>query len=281
MEFVKLNPYVRYARAHQNIVRPLEPAVCYDCRLFYFHKASGSFQWEQGEQKMVDGSVIYLPPGSTYTLRLEQISPDGAVLVLNFDLVDSFSHLDHSLGTARVSGYERDKILTYETPALGEIILQKMPRLYEPLSKCIEEFLTRPPYYRENISAMVKLCLVELLRNASTGEIPQRIGQVMQYVATNYADSSLTVQKIAGEFGYHPNYISQMFKESTNKTLRDYLTHYRIRMAKNLLRTTELDVGTIGWKCGFNSVSYFIKVFRQHTGMTPHKFQKSTISQLY
>ena len=281
MEFVKLNPYVRYARAHQNIVRPLEPAVCYDCRLFYFHKASGSFQWEQGEQKMVDGSVIYLPPGSTYTLRLEQISPDGAVLVLNFDLVDSFSHLDHSLGTARVSGYERDKILTYETPALGEIILQKMPRLYEPLSKCIEEFLTRPPYYRENISAMVKLCLVELLRNASTGEIPQRIGQVMQYVATNYDDSSLTVQKIAGEFGYHPNYISQMFKESTNKTLRDYLTHYRIRMAKNLLRTTELDVGTIGWKCGFNSVSYFIKVFRQHTGMTPHKFQKSTISQLY
>ena len=281
MEFVKLNPYVRYARAHQNIVRPLEPAVCYDCRLFYFHKASGSFQWEQGEQKMVDGSVIYLPPGSTYTLRLEQISPDGAVLVLNFDLVDSFSHLDHSLGTARVSGYERDKILTYETPALGEIILQKMPRLYEPLSKCIEEFLTRPPYYRENISAMVKLCLVVLLRNASTGEIPQRIGQVMQYVAANYADSSLTVQKIAGEFGYHPNYISQMFKESTNKTLRDYLTHYRIRMAKNLLRTTELDVGTIGWKCGFNSVSYFIKVFRQHTGMTPHKFQKSTISQLY
>ena len=281
MEFVKLNPYVRYARAHQNIVRPLEPAVCYDCRLFYFHRASGSFQWEQGEQKMVDGSVIYLPPGSTYTLRLEQISPDGAVLVLNFDLVDSFSHLDHSLGTARVSGYERDKILTYETPALGEIILQKMPRLYEPLSKCIEEFLTRPPYYRENISAMVKLCLVELLRNASTGEIPQRIGQVMQYVAANYADSSLTVQKIAGEFGYHPNYISQMFKESTNKTLRDYLTHYRIRMAKNLLRTTELDVGTIGWKCGFNSVSYFIKVFRQHTGMTPHKFQKSTISQLY
>ena len=281
MEFVKLNPYVRYARAHQNIVRPLEPAVCYDCRLFYFHKASGSFQWEQGEQKMVDGSVIYLPPGSTYTLRLEQISPDGAVLVLNFDLVDSFSHLDHSLGTARVSGYERDKILTYETPALGEIILQKMPRLYEPLSKCIEEFLTRPPYYRENISAMVKLCLVELLRNASTGEIPQRIGQGMQYGAANYADSSLTVQKIAGEFGYHPNYISQMFKESTNKTLRDYLTHYRIRMAKNLLRTTELDVGTIGWKCGFNSVSYFIKVFRQHTGMTPHKFQKSTISQLY
>ena len=93
--------------------------------------------------------------------------------------------------------------------------------------------------------------------------------------------SDEVMQKIAAEFGYHPNYISQIFKESTDKTLRDYLTHYRIRMAKNLLRTTELDVGTIGWKCGFNSVSYFIKVFRQHTGMTPHKFQKSTISQLY
>lgn len=281
MEFAKLNPYVRYARAHQNIVRPLEPAVCYDCRLFYFHKASGTFQWDQQTQKLVDGTVVYLPPGSTYTLILDKISSNGAVLVLNFDLVDSFSHLDHSLGTARVSHHEPDKILTYETPALGEIIVQKMPRLYEPLSKCIEEFLSRPPYYRENISAMVKLCLVELLRSSSLGEIPQRIAQVMQYVAANYADPALTVQKIAAEFGYHPNYISQVFKESTDHTLRDYLTHYRIRMAKNLLRTTELDVGTVGWKCGFNSVSYFIKVFRQHTGMTPHKFQKSTISQLY
>ena len=52
MEFAKLNPYVRYARAHQNIVRPLEPAVCYDCRLFYFHKASGTFQWDQQVQKL-------------------------------------------------------------------------------------------------------------------------------------------------------------------------------------------------------------------------------------
>ena len=65
MEFAKLNPYVRYARAHQNIVRPLEPAVCYDCRLFYFHKASGTFQWDQQTQKLVDGTVVYLPPGST------------------------------------------------------------------------------------------------------------------------------------------------------------------------------------------------------------------------
>ena len=226
--------------------------------------------------------MIYLPPGSVYTLMLDRIAPDGAVLVLNFDLVDRFSHLDHSLGTAGISYHQPEKVLKYEKlPALESPILQKLPRLYEPLNKCAEEFLSRPPYYRENISALVKLCLVELMRDSSAGEVPKRITQVMQYVAANYADPTLTVQKIAGEFGYHPNYISQMFKESTDQTLRDYLTHYRIRMAKNLLRTTELDVGTVSWKCGFNSVSYFIKVFRQHTGMTPHKFQKFQITQLY
>ena len=61
--------------------------MCYDCRLFYFHKASGTFQRDQQSQGLVDGTVIYLPPGSTYILKLEQISTDGAVLVLNFDLV--------------------------------------------------------------------------------------------------------------------------------------------------------------------------------------------------
>ena len=39
--------------------------MCYDCRLFYFHKASGTFQWDQRSQGLVDGTVIYLPPGST------------------------------------------------------------------------------------------------------------------------------------------------------------------------------------------------------------------------
>jgi hypothetical protein len=32
--------------------------VCYDCRLFYFHKASGTFQWDQQSQGLVDGTVI-------------------------------------------------------------------------------------------------------------------------------------------------------------------------------------------------------------------------------
>ena len=39
--------------------------MCYDCRLFYFHKASGTFQRDQQSQGLVDGTVIYLPPGST------------------------------------------------------------------------------------------------------------------------------------------------------------------------------------------------------------------------
>ena len=49
----------------------------------------------------------------------------------------------------------------------------------------------------------------------------------------------------------------------------------KIRIAKNFLATTDWDIETVAWQSGFNSVSYFIKLFREHTGVTPLNYRRS------
>ena len=53
-----------------------------------------------------------------------------------------------------------------------------------------------------------------------------------------------------------------------------YIRQMRIHKAQELLLETEDPVGDIGYNCGFESSSYFSKIFRQHTGLTPSEYRK-------
>jgi transcriptional regulator GlxA family with amidase domain len=64
-------------------------------------------------------------------------------------------------------------------------------------------------------------------------------------------------------------------KKHTKKTLHGYLLEYRIHMAKNYLTTTSLNVTEIAEKTGFASYTYFIKTFREQTGLSPLKYRKT------
>ena len=100
--------------------------------------------------------------------------------------------------------------------------------------------------------------------------------QVTAYIRENLSES-ISVEQIAAHFHYHPYYISNLMKKHTGKTLHQYLLSYRIRLAKNLLITTNTDIGTVAWKCGFNTSAYFIKIFKNHTGLTPGEYRKKNM----
>ena len=54
----------------------------------------------------------------------------------------------------------------------------------------------------------------------------------------------------------------------------DYLIEYRIRAAKKLLETTDYSITDIALNCGFNSTSYFTKLFHRSCGKTPNAYRK-------
>ena len=97
------------------------------------------------------------------------------------------------------------------------------------------------------------------------------VTDVIECIKNEYR-SRLTAEELAARFFVSRGKLMYDFKEYCNMTLLDYITLTRIDAAKELL-LNGYSVTVASDECGFSSPSYFIKVFRSITGMTPLKFQ--------
>lgn len=282
MDLSSLNPHIRFAKYIEDTLIHDALRFCYDCRLFYIKE--GNYDLKIGNQtyNLSAGTVLYIPPGTAYRF-LHQNSPSPLkMLVFDFDLISDYAHIKESLGTANEADFNSQKIIKYDLPnEFTNITIQILPHLYEKLKKCTDEFLHKDKYYRHASSAILKNCLIELLRKSSVATEFKIIPDLTKYVQNHYHEAQLTNEDIAKEFGYHPYYLSQLMKKATGETLRSFILHYRIRIAKDFLITTDWEISIIAWKCGFNSTSYFIKQFKYLTGITPRQFRKFNKSLIY
>ena len=98
------------------------------------------------------------------------------------------------------------------------------------------------------------------------------IRQVAEYISAHYAEP-LTLEEVAGHIHLNPSYLSTIFKKITNLSFREYLNKVRIEEAQRLLLNTDYSIIEISTACGFNDQSYFSKVFKRYTGMTPKRFR--------
>ena len=84
----------------------------------------------------------------------------------------------------------------------------------------------------------------------------------------------VTVSEISQSLNISKSYISHLFKKYNGNTLKSYCNSLCIIDARRLLSTTSLSVSEIAYSLGFDNVSYFISVFKKHTGLTPHNYRK-------
>ena len=101
-----------------------------------------------------------------------------------------------------------------------------------------------------------------------------KLKKVLKYVREHFSDD-VTLYNMAEIAELSPNYFSSYFKSVTDKTPIDYLISYRIERAASKLLSTDLPVTQIAYDCGFNDLSYFIKLFKKHTGFSPAKYRET------
>lgn len=98
--------------------------------------------------------------------------------------------------------------------------------------------------------------------------------QVLTFVEEHYTDP-ITLEEMAQAAHMSPKYFCRFFRQMTRRTPIDYLNYYRVECAAQELSTTEKSVTEVALDCGFNDVSYFIKIFRRHKGVSPGKYVDS------
>lgn len=122
--------------------------------------------------------------------------------------------------------------------------------------------LTAECFFRQNL----------LLRDR---EIPPNMANLMEWLQLHY-DTALSVAQIADKFGYHPSYLTALFKRCSGCTVTEYLNRQRIRAAKNLLTSVQKSsLAEICAQVGISDEKYFMRLFKRYEGVTPTAYRRA------
>ena len=84
-----------------------------------------------------------------------------------------------------------------------------------------------------------------------------------------------TIASYAAEAGISENYLGRQVKKSTGRSVGDWIDIVRIQRAKKLLSSTRMPVIDIAAAAGIDDQSYFSRLFKKETGLTPSAFRKN------
>ncbi|AZN41003.1 response regulator transcription factor [Paenibacillus albus] len=83
----------------------------------------------------------------------------------------------------------------------------------------------------------------------------------------------VTLQSAADYVHLHPVYVSNLFKAETGENFSNYVLRVRMDAALQHLKQTDLKISQIAQEVGYQKPQYFIKLFKNHFGMTPQEYR--------
>lgn len=103
----------------------------------------------------------------------------------------------------------------------------------------------------------------------------ERMHRIHQFVEANF-QKPIGTQQIANEVNLSLPAFCRYFKKTTKLTYTDFVNHYRVQYAKKLL-IQDKNVTETCFESGFESLSYFNRIFKKWTGESPSSFRKQRL----
>ena len=96
--------------------------------------------------------------------------------------------------------------------------------------------------------------------------------EILKYINENYTTIN-NLDELAKHFFISKEYLCKTFKKNVDMTIFSYITSLRLGLACQLLSSTTKTLTKVSYECGFNSSSYFSKVFSKMMQMTPTEYR--------
>ncbi|GGA34804.1 AraC family transcriptional regulator [Paenibacillus physcomitrellae] len=112
---------------------------------------------------------------------------------------------------------------------------------------------------------------VEQVRLGSEKKYSLPIQKAVRYIRQHLYETC-RLQDVAAAIGVHPSYLSSLFKKETGVSLTHFVREMKMNEAKNMLRDGEYSESEIAEMLGYQSLSYFCKVFREVHSCSPREF---------
>lgn len=124
---------------------------------------------------------------------------------------------------------------------------------------------------KEYISNIAVQSITGIILNKSNGN-PRLIQKAKEYIDRNY-NTNISLDNICETIAVSKNHFCNVFKRETGESIWDYLTAVRINRAKELIIATNLKNYEISRQVGYENPSYFSKIFKMYTGVSPINYR--------
>ncbi len=222
---------------------------------------------------MHSGDFIILHPEALHTLYSNRECSVFNILI-TIEWMENFAK---RLGSSKHPLVQFLKNVS-NSDALKYILFKRTPETDAIAKKlCYSENMPERALLREAL-------LQELLCNLLTRDDNVILSEVLHISNTqmkkmisfmNAYFKTVDLDTLAENFHYTKSHVCKMFKMNTGKSFTANLNEIRIRRAQVFLAKSNKKVTQIAYECGYESIEYFHRLFKEHTGMTPLEYRES------
>lgn len=187
-------------------------------------------------------------------------------------------------------------LIKYIAPILNNenelpLIINKNNEGYEEIKKTIEDLFlcynnNYDGYELEIKSLLFRLFSLmykyNLIKKSSkkitlSSDASYKLKNVLHYIGENYPNP-ITIKELAQISNFSEFHFMKFFKKHIGITAVEYINNVRLTESCRLLLTTDKSIMDISFEVGFNSVSYFNKLFKNTYNLTPKEFRKTSLN---
>lgn len=213
----------------------------------------------------IDGNDLHLKRGDALYV------PEGVMRSAQ----NTHSHMQWYVAHFRVEGSIEPSIPLLRNRRYFHVRLLNSDYLKNRFSDLMQYWLRKPEHHE----AIYHGVLLEILAVINSETDSRQVGtksysivlQIQNYIMSHYR-TDIEISALARLVDRSPNYISTIFRQVTDQTITEYIQRIRIAEACNMLIHSHMTIGEISEQLGFCEQSYFNKVFRKITGLSPSAY---------
>ncbi len=248
-------------------------------RIYYVTEGVASVTIEGVEHQLTPGNMYIIPAFTRHSDSCNGIFRHFYVHV--YEDGTSESDIDKYIFPFRIEGRELDRRLFEALCESNSSMALKAPdpRIYDnkhSLIDCVRLNRQRPAYDRMESAGIIYQLLARFMRDA-TPKYQATDVRVRDAIASIRKRSAelIRVDELARDAHMSPDHFIRLFKKELGCTPTQFIIGRKMTQAMLMLASEPMLTKEVAYSLGYDNLSYFTRLFRTHTGMTPKQYRES------
>ena len=156
---------------------------------------------------------------------------------------------------------------------LKPIEYEELDRILVALTQRVRKRKERMRMPKEGGSAIPSHVQQKLAAEDRRRSADNAVSKVIDYIHSHIHEQ-IYIADLAERVFLNEQYLARMFKKAKGVSILEYITRERLKLAQELLLSTDYPINRVADSVGYDNYSYFARIFKRETGVTPQEFRQ-------